>query len=103
MILVFDPMRLLPTTESRPLLHAFVRGTSTKSAQQMNVPALEVQTSLPPSVSLVIVTYRSARLLPDLFQSLPAALAGIVDMRSWLLIMRRVMTLRQQCNNFPQR
>lgn len=32
-----------------------------------------------PSVALVIVTFRSARLLPDLFRSLPAAMAGIPD------------------------
>ena len=34
---------------------------------------------LPPSVSLVVVTYRSHGLLPDLFQSLPSALAGVPD------------------------
>jgi GT2 family glycosyltransferase len=32
-----------------------------------------------PAVALVIVTFRSARLLPDLFRSLPAAMAGIPD------------------------
>lgn len=32
-----------------------------------------------PSVTLVIVTFRSAALLPDLFRSLPAAMAGIPD------------------------
>jgi GT2 family glycosyltransferase/glycosyltransferase involved in cell wall biosynthesis len=32
-----------------------------------------------PSVALVIVTYHSARLLPELFESLPAAMAGVPD------------------------
>lgn len=32
-----------------------------------------------PSVALVIVTFQSARLLPELFRSLPAAMAGIAD------------------------
>jgi GT2 family glycosyltransferase/glycosyltransferase involved in cell wall biosynthesis len=45
--------------------------------QQMNNSAGETRSGLPPSVSLVIVAYRSARLLPDLFASLPLALAGI--------------------------
>lgn len=43
----------------------------------MNDPAQKAPIELPPSISLVIVTYRSARLLPDLFESLPAALVGI--------------------------
>ena len=34
-----------------------------------------------PSVAIVIVTFRSARLLPGLFRSLPAAMAGIPDYR----------------------
>ncbi len=32
-----------------------------------------------PSISIVIVTYRSAKLLPELFQSLPLGLAGVSD------------------------
>jgi GT2 family glycosyltransferase len=35
----------------------------------------------PPAVTLVIVTYHSERLLPDLFRSLPAAMAGVPDYR----------------------
>lgn len=42
----------------------------------MNGPALESQTDRP-AVSLVIVTYRSAHLLPALVESLPQALAGV--------------------------
>lgn len=42
----------------------------------MNDPACDAHVGLPPSVSLVIVTYNSGRLLPELFQSVPAALAG---------------------------
>ena len=38
-----------------------------------------VSTRPPSSVALVIVTFRSARLLPELFRSLPAAMAGIPD------------------------
>lgn len=42
----------------------------------MNDPDRDAHVGLPPSVSLVIVTYNSGRLLPELFQSVPAALAG---------------------------